>query len=68
MSFASQADLDLVRQMVDHLNAQQAQDVTALSGMRGDVGQAMTVANQAKQDFEDATNSSRRSWRKVSKT
>ena len=55
MAFATQVDLDFVRQMVDVLNVQQQQNVTTLGALRGEIGQAITISNQTKQDFEDAT-------------
>ena len=55
MAFATQVDLDFIRQMVDVLNVQQAQNVSTLGQLRGEIGQALTNSNQAKQDFEDAT-------------
>ena len=53
MAFVQQADFELVRNMVDSLNVQQLQNSQIMGNLRTDIGQALTVANQAKQDFED---------------
>ena len=55
MAFVQQADFELVRNMVDSLNVQQLQNSQIMGTLRTDIGQALTVANQAKQDFEDET-------------
>ena len=55
MAFVQQADFELVRNMVDSLNVQQLQNSQIMGNLRTDIGQALTVANQAKQDFEDET-------------
>ena len=54
MAFATQVDLDFIRQMVDVLNVQQQRNITTIGTLRGEISQVLTVANQTKQDFEDA--------------
>ena len=61
MAFALQSDLELVKQMVDGLNAQQQQiqsqqqqQSITVGSMKGDIGTALTKVNQQAQDFEDA--------------
>ena len=49
MAFVQQADFELMRNMVDSLNVQQLQNSQIMGTLRTDIGQALTVANQAKQ-------------------